>query len=78
MFNTHFHLLWLGQASPVLLINCFLLFTLFILCNFLKDVLTLLRLFQKVNLRSEGYATQRLIRIRIVSPNYPSRETDLY
>ena len=74
MFNTHFNLLWLGQASPVLLINCFLLFTLFILCNFLKDVLTLL--LQKVNLRSEGYATQRLLRIRIGYPTYLQSKTD--
>ena len=59
------------QASPVLLINCFLLFSLF---NFLKDVLTLL--LQKVNLRSKGYATQRLLRIRIGYPTYLQSKTD--
>ena len=47
---------------------------LIILCNFLKDVLTLL--LQKVNLRSKGYATQRLLRIRIGYPTYLQSKTD--
>jgi len=47
---------------------------LFILCNFLKDVLTLL--LPKVNLRSKGYATQRLLRIRIGYPTYLQSKTD--
>jgi hypothetical protein len=41
---------------------------------FFKDVLTLL--LQKVNLRSKGYATQRLLRIRIGYPTYPQSKTD--
>ena len=33
-------------------------------------------LLQKVNLRSEGYATQRLLRIRIGYPTYLQSKTD--
>jgi len=55
------------QASPVLLINYFFKY-------FFKDVLTLL--LQKVNLRSKGYATQRLLRIRIGYPTYLQSKTD--